>query len=255
MGGGATEVLHRHLFVRHRLDHLGAGDEHVAGVAHHEHEVGDRRRVDRTTGAGAHDGADLRHHPRRQRVAQEDVGVAAERSDPFLDARAAAVVEPDDRSAVLHRQVHDLADLLGVGLRQRAAHHREVLGEDVDQAAVDRPVPAHHTVAGDALALHPEVVAAVDHQRIHLDERAGIEQQVDALVRRQLPGVVLALDALGAAAQARSGKAAVEVFEFAVGRAHRCRRRRHDGSPAMTVRRVYLSHDEGRRQRGGPGRT
>ena len=81
---------------------------------------------------------DLRHHARGQRVAQEDVGVAAERGDALLDARAAGVVEADDRRAVLHRQVHHLADLLGVGLGQRAAEDGEVLGEDVDQAAVDR---------------------------------------------------------------------------------------------------------------------
>ena len=35
------------------------------------------------------------------------------------------------------REIHDLADLLGVGFRERAAEDGEVLGEDVDQPAVD----------------------------------------------------------------------------------------------------------------------
>ena len=38
------------------------------------------------------------HDARGQRVAQEDVGVAAERHHALLDARAARVVEADDRA-------------------------------------------------------------------------------------------------------------------------------------------------------------
>ena len=93
----------------------------------------------------------LRHDPGRQRVAQEDVGVAAERDDAFLDPRAAGVVEPDDRRADLHRQVHDLADLLGVRLGQRPAEDGEVLAEDEDEPAVDRAVAGDDAVAEDAL--------------------------------------------------------------------------------------------------------
>ena len=106
----------RHLLVRHRLHHVRAGDEHVAHAPHHEDEVGDRRAVDRAARAGAEDGGDLRDDAGGERVAQEDVGVAAERDHALLDAGAARVVEPDHRRAVPHRQVHDLADLLGVGL-------------------------------------------------------------------------------------------------------------------------------------------
>ena len=50
---------------------------------------------------GPEDRADLRHDAGRERVAQEDVGVAGERLDALLDARAARVVEPDDRRADL----------------------------------------------------------------------------------------------------------------------------------------------------------
>ncbi len=74
--------------------------------------------------------------------------------------------------------------LRGVGLRQRPAEDREVLGEEVDQPAVDRAVAADHTVAGNQLLLHPEVTAAVGDQRIDLDKGAGIEQQLDALASR-----------------------------------------------------------------------
>ena len=60
VGHRAAQLLERHLLVRHRLDHVRSGDEHVAGVFHHEDEVGDRGGVDRAARARPHDHADLR---------------------------------------------------------------------------------------------------------------------------------------------------------------------------------------------------
>ena len=182
----AAEVFLGDVFVRDGLDHVGTGDEHVARLLHHDDEVGDRRRVDGAAGARAHDRGDLRHHAGGQRVAQEDVGVAAERDDAFLDARAAGIVQADDRRAVAHRHVHDLADLRGVGFGERAAEDGEVLREGVDDAAVDAAVAADDAVAGDDLLLHPEVVAAMRDQLVDFFERAGIEQPRHALARGQL---------------------------------------------------------------------
>src|SRR5206468_1050488 len=113
--------------VSHGFHDARARDEHVGDPAHHEHEVGDRRAVHRATSTGTEDGADLRDDARGERVAQEDVGVAAERYDALLDARAARVVEADDGRAVLERQVHYLADLFGVRFGERATEHGEVL--------------------------------------------------------------------------------------------------------------------------------
>jgi hypothetical protein len=89
-------------------------------------EVGDRRGVDGAAGARAHDERDLRDDPEAH-VAQEDLAVEAERDDALLDARAAGVVDADDRAAHLHREVHDLDDLLAEDLAERAAEDGEVL--------------------------------------------------------------------------------------------------------------------------------
>ncbi len=196
MGGGAAQALHGHVLVGHGPDHLGAGDEHVARALRHEHEVGDRRRVHRAARARPQDRRDLRHHAGGDRVAEEDVGVARERHDALLDAGAARVVEPDDRDPELEGEVHDLADLLGVRLGERAAEHREVLREDGDLAALDAAEPGDDAVAGDALALHAEVVAAVHDEAVHLLERTGVEEQVEPLARGELARGVLPLDAL-----------------------------------------------------------
>ena len=102
---GAAQLLLRHLLVGDRLDHVRAGHEHVARAARHEREVGDGGGVDRAAGARPEHGRDLRDDAARERVLEKDVGVAAERRHALLDARAARVVEADDRRAVLHREL------------------------------------------------------------------------------------------------------------------------------------------------------
>ena len=79
----AAQVLHRHVFARHRLDHLGPGHEHVARALDHDREVGDRGRVHGPACTRAQDRRDLGHDPRGQRVAQEHVGVCAERGTAY----------------------------------------------------------------------------------------------------------------------------------------------------------------------------
>ena len=168
------------------LHDVRPGDEHVARPLDHDREVRDGRRVHRAAGARSEDHGDLRHDARRQDVAQEDLRVAAQRGDALLDPRTAGIVEADDRRADLHRQVHDLADLLGVRLRERAAEDREVLAEDEDQPPVDRAVAGDDAIAEDALPVEAELRGPVGDERVELDEGPGVEQEVEALARRQL---------------------------------------------------------------------
>ena len=95
---GAAQFLGGDHLVGDGLHHIGAGDEHVARVAHHEDEIGHRRRIDVAAGARAHDDADLRDDAGREHVALEHLAVAAERGDALLDARAAGIEQADDRA-------------------------------------------------------------------------------------------------------------------------------------------------------------
>ena len=107
-------------------------------------------RIDRPARARPHDQRKLRHHAAGQHIALEHLGIAAERCDAFLNARAARIIQADHRRADLHRRVHHLADLHRVAFRHGAAEHGEILREDIDQPAVDRAAAGHHAVAGDA---------------------------------------------------------------------------------------------------------
>src|SRR3546814_17141141 len=112
--------------------------------------------------ARSHDQADLRHDARRQHVALEHVGIAAERCDALLNASTAAVVEADDRRADEHRLFHHLAAFLGMTLPQRAAETGEILAEGIAEAALDRPLSVAHAVAGDFMVRptphHPTIL-------------------------------------------------------------------------------------------------
>ena len=128
----AAQLLLGDFLMSDGLDDVGAGDEHVRGFPRHEDEIGDGRRVDRAARARAHDGADLRDDPTSQSVAQKNIGIAGQRSDALLDARSAGIVQADDRRPCAHREVHDLADLFRVRLRERTAEDGEVLREYVN---------------------------------------------------------------------------------------------------------------------------
>ena len=195
MGHRPPELLVGDLLVGDRLHHLRAGHVHVGAVLHHEDEVGHGRRVDRAARARTHDERDLGDDPRGEHVALKDLGVSAERGDPFLDACAAGIVQADDRGAHLDRVVHDLADLLRVRLRQRAAEHREVLAEHEHEPAIDGAVAGDHPVAGHAPLGHAEIDAAVLDEHVPLLERAGVEQHLDPLSRGEPALRMLRLDA------------------------------------------------------------
>jgi len=111
--------------------------------------------------------------------------------------------------------VHDLADLLGVGLAQRAADHGEILAEDEHLAAVDRAVAGDDPVAGIA-ALPVGVVAAAGLEDVEFLKGPLVQQQLDAFPGRQLAPAVLVVDALDPSGPERLVLQRLEVREGAL---------------------------------------
>ena len=194
MSAGAAELLEGDVLAGHGLHDVGPGDEHVRRPLGHQHEVGHRRRVHRAAGAGTEDERELWDHAGCLDVAPEDLGVSSERDNAFLDSRATRVVDPDHRAPDLDGHVHDLADLLGEHLRERAAEDREVLGEHADGAAEDRSVAGDDGVAERPVLAHPEFDLAVLDEPVELDERARVEQQLDPLAGEELAVLTLPRD-------------------------------------------------------------
>ena len=200
----AAQLFCRDLFVRDGLDHFRPGHKHVGRILDHEDEVGNRRTIDRTTGARPHDHRNLRNDTGSQYVALEHIGVPGQRIDAFLDACPARVIETDQRRTDFHGVIHQLADFLRVGFGKRAAEYGEILRKNEDQPPVDGAVAGYHPVAGDDLTFHPEISAAVLLEHIPLFKGTAIDEQFNPLARRQLGFAVLAVDAFLTTTEARS---------------------------------------------------
>src|SRR5438309_9297533 len=125
----------------------------------HESEVGHGRRVHGAAGARSQDEAELGNYPARFDVAPEDLRVARQRHHTFLDARAARVVDADDRDPVPESQVHHLDDLLREHLAERASEHRGVMAEEHHVAAVDLSHPVTTPSPGTRFDSRPKPCA------------------------------------------------------------------------------------------------
>src|SRR5207244_4385752 len=99
-------------------------------------------------------------------------------------------------AAVLEREVHHLADLLREDLGEAAAEDGEVLREDEDLAAEDRPVAGDDRVAVRPVRERAEVRVPVADVAVELDERARVEELLEALAREELAALALARDGL-----------------------------------------------------------
>src|SRR5574337_1103756 len=133
------------------------------------------RRIDGAAGARPHDGCNLRDHPGRQGVAEEDVRISGQRDDPLLNSGPAGIVEADDRRAHLDAQIHDLADLRRVCRAKAPAEYGEILSEDVDLSPVDHPVSDDDAVTGNPLLIHIKVVALMGNERIQFGKTPRIK--------------------------------------------------------------------------------
>src|SRR5207248_8989852 len=100
------------------------------------------------------------------------------------------------RRAGLHCQVHDLADLLGVRLGERAAEDGEVLRKDVDDATADPAKSGDDAVAHDPLVVRNELRRSRQHERVELRERSLVEHEINAFPGSELPLRVLLRDPL-----------------------------------------------------------
>ncbi len=214
VGHRPSELLKGDLFLQDRLDHIGAGDEHVARPLHHDDEVHQGRRIDRPPGAGSHDRRDLGDDPRGQDVPQEDIGIAGEGVHPLLDPGAPRIVEADEGHTHLDRQVHDLADLLCVGHAERSTEAGEIIGEDVHRPPLDRAMPDHDAIAGELLLLHPEIGAAVGDQHVHFRKASRIEQHIEPFPRGEFAGLVLPFDPFGTSTRERCFFSSMKLLEL-----------------------------------------
>src|SRR5437879_503816 len=147
MGRCASQLLGAYLFMGYGFYHVGAGNKHIRSVLHHQNKVSNCRTINRSACARTHDSRYLGYNAGSPGVPVKNVSIAAQRNYPFLDAGPAGIIEPNDRSPVFERVVHDLYDFFGMGFRERASENGKVLGKNIHQPAVYRSIAGYYPVA------------------------------------------------------------------------------------------------------------
>ena len=196
----AAELLGGHVLAGGGLHERRAADEDRAGSLDDDRLVAHRRDVGAARGAGSHHDGDLRDVLRGEaRLVEEDASeVLAVGEDVGLQRQkgAARVDEVDARQVVLLRDLLGAQVLLHREREVRAALDGGVVRHDHAAAALDHPDPRH-----DARRRRLAVVDLPRGKGVQLQEcRAGVDEQVDALPRRQLAARAMALGRALAAA-------------------------------------------------------
>ena len=160
----AAELIQGDVLTGDVLDDIGSGDEHVALVAHRDHQIGLDRRIHRTARALAEDDRNLRHHTGEQFVTTAELGVPGKRGDGVLDASAAAVINADDGAADHGNPLHQAGHLAAEHFSHRATEHGLVVRENPDRAAVDGAVPGDHAVSKERVGITRRASQRADFQ-------------------------------------------------------------------------------------------
>ena len=220
----AAQLLLGHILAERPLDDRRAGDQHLRVLFRHHREMRRHQPGCRQARHGTERGGRHRHrtHALRHR------GEPARRIDRLADraaaacpgdAAAAALVQADERHAVLQRQILDIDALAQARCVRRAAAHREVLAPDGDRPAVyaayaDHEIGGRETLERSVrMAFGPAGAAAV------LAETVRIDQPVDSLADGQPALPMLAGHRLRAALFQRRAALGVNILDLA-GPAH-----------------------------------
>jgi hypothetical protein len=199
--------------VGYGLDDLGPGDKHVAGFFHHDDKIGDGRGIDRPAGAGSHDHRYLGNDPGTLNIPAEDLSVAAQADHPFLYPGPAGIIEPDDGGPVALGQVHDFADFFTKRSAQTSAKNRKVLGEDVNQPAIDPTVSGYHPVPENLLVFHAEIRTTMHYEFIEFLESSLIQKVFNPFPGRQFAFFMLGVDLVLTTGQFRLGIQLDQFFD------------------------------------------
>ena len=190
----ATELLLGYILAYNGLHNLGTGEEHIAGILLHNHEVGQCGRVNSTTCARTKNQRNLGNNTARHNVALENLCVTCQSVHTLLDTCTTRVVQTDNGSTIAHSHIHNFANLLCHSERQRTCRYGEVLCENIDKATAYGTVTGNNTISQGVALLHTEVHAAVGYEHIELLKATLIQEHSEPLTSGVFTLLVLGVD-------------------------------------------------------------
>ncbi|CAB4634170.1 unannotated protein [freshwater metagenome] len=182
-----AEFFHADVFARDGLDDVGSRDKHLARFVDHDHKVGERGRIHRTTRRRATDDRELRDNTAGLSIEAENLAVLTQGRHTFLNSSTARIENSDDRHTRLERVFLEFDDFGAGGFAERPAKDTEVLTEDAHLAAVNSANTHDDGVTVGAFAGVSERIAARTHKLINFGEAGSrVDELHDARHRRIL---------------------------------------------------------------------
>src|SRR3989338_7381367 len=81
-------------------------------------------------------------------------------------------------------------------LAETSTEDSEVLGEDLNESAIEHAMTSHDTVSGMSLSSHSKVLTTMLNEGVILTERTTIEKEIDSFTSSQLPFGMLLLHSM-----------------------------------------------------------
>ena len=185
VGHSAAECFSGDLFAGNGFNNCRAGQEHLGCFLDHVNEVGQSWGVYSAACRWSHDSRDLRNNAGCNGVAPEDLAVARECIDSFLNTSSAGIVQAYARSTDFESQFIYVNDLSSVHFAKGAAFNGEVLCECEYESAVNGTVTGNNAFAREIFLFLTEVVAAGFYKGIDFYESAFIKQKSQSFTSSQ----------------------------------------------------------------------
>ena len=186
VGHCATECFSGDHFAGYRFNYSRAGQEHLGCFLNHVNEVGQSRGINCAASGWSHDCRNLGNYAGSNGVAPENLAVAGESIDSFLNTSAAGIVQAYARCTDFQSQFIYVNDLSCMHFTKGTTFNGEVLSECKYKSSINSAVACYNTFTREIFLFLAEVVAAGFNERIDFYESAFIKQKSKSFTSSQL---------------------------------------------------------------------
>ena len=185
VGHCAAECFSCNLFTCYGFNNSRAGQEHLGCFLNHVNEVGQSRGVYSAACRWSHDCGNLRNNAGCNGVAPENLAVAGEGIDSFLNTSSAGIVQAYARCTDFQSQFIYVNDFSCMHFTKGAAFNGEVLSECKYKSSINSAVACYYTFTREIFLFLAEVVAAGFYKGINFYESAFIKQKSKSFTSSQ----------------------------------------------------------------------
>ena len=175
VGHSAAQFFLGNFFAGNGFNNCRAGNEHFGSVLYHVDEVGQSRAVYSAACGRTHDSRDLRNNTGCAGVFEEDLAIAAQSVNSFLDTSTAGIIQANARSTHFESKALYFNDFVSMHFAEGAAFNGEVLSEYINQTAVNSAVTGGYTFAREFFFVLAEVGATMAYETIQFNEATFVK--------------------------------------------------------------------------------